>query len=422
MNTNSHTIGAIEVFFEKDHVIDPEEQGLVYYMATALANAITNTSLIKELKIANADLEASQWELLGSRNILRALFDNMPLSIYIIDPKYNLIAVNQSRANRLSQSPKNLVGKKCYQVLYNRKSPCPGCSVQSTFNYGKVTTRKTQEWNETNIPTEWEISTYPITGDNNLISKTIILEKDITEERELEESLIQSEKLAAVGQLAAGVAHEINNPLSAVIANAQLLLLDLPEDDDLLESVKLIELAGKRASQVVRNLLGFARKEQMDFDAVDINETIQSALSLLRHELMLHKVQLNIDLDDNMPPAIISSDHLHSVWINLIINAIDAIETTNAEISITSQYINQEFVITVADNGKGMDAEQKKHVFEPFYTTKRPGKGTGLGLSVCHRIIKQHGGNINIESKIDTGTKMIVKIPAHFSEIGKNNL
>ena len=228
----------------------------------------------------------------------------------------------------------------------------------------------------------------------------------------MEANLIQSEKLAAVGQLAAGVAHEINNPLSAVIANAQLLRRDMPNDAvDAMESVELIETAGLRASQVVRNLLGFARKEQYDFLAIDLNETILNALSLVKHEAVTRSMDIEMDLAEDMPMIHASKDHLQSVWINIILNALDSMQPGKGSILIKSTYANDEFKVKISDNGVGIAPEKVSRIFEPFFTTKDPGRGTGLGLSICHRIVKQHGGIIQVDSLSGTGTKFTISLP-----------
>ena len=245
--------------------------------------------------------------------------------------------------------------------------------------------------------------------------QVILFEQDVTDKRNLEANLVQSEKLAAVGQLAAGVAHEINNPLAAIIANAQILLQETPQENiDLVDSLKLIEKAGIRASQVVRNLLGIARKENLEFEPIDLNETIKSALSLIQHELLKRPITVKLTLKEGLPLVMASRDHLQGVWINLFLNAIDAMDATDRQeglLSISTEYQDSLFTIIIADNGKGIEQEKLNRIFEPFFTTKSIGRGTGLGLSVCLRAIKQHQGNIQVDSTPGEGTRFIITIP-----------
>ncbi len=409
---NSRTVGVVTIYNSPHTPLDSFDQGLLVSLTTSLANSIYNNQLIQQLKIANADLEASGWELLNSRNTLRALFDSIPASFYIIDRNYFLVAVNRSRATRAGIAPNQLVGKRCFEALHHTNDPCSGCKVAETFYNSAITNRNQRSWGDNDTATEWEISTYPISDSNDLVIQAILLEQDVTEKRHLETELIQSEKLAAVGQLAAGVAHEINNPLAAVIANAQILMRDLPKNKvDWLESVKLIETAGQRAGKVVKNLLGLARKELYEFLPIDLNESIQNALNLLSHELLIHPIKIHFDQGENFPKLVASKENLQSVWINIIMNAIEAIDEQEGEILISTRYKDSEFTITIRDNGPGIPETQQSKIFEPFFTTKSPVKGTGLGLSVVHRIIKSHGGRIMVESQVGRGTQFTIMLP-----------
>lgn len=412
LRLDQRAIGALLLVNVPESLRDDDGRALMENVATVLANTIYSARLFLELKISNADLEASRWELLNSRNTLRALFDSIPASMYIVDQTYNLAAINAARANRAQNQPNRMVGKKCYEVLYQRSSPCTVCRVADTLLSGRVTNRIGREWTDNDHYTEWDISTYPITDENGKAIQAIVTEQDITEKRTLEANLVQSEKLAAVGQLAAGVAHEINNPLAAIIANAQILRRQFrDENEDVAEALKLIESAGIRASQVVRNLLGIARKDKYEFLPIDLNETIVNALSLVQHEIVERNINVHTDLDPGIPLITASKDHLQGVWINLILNAIDALEDEKGKVWISTRYLGNEFRVTVVDNGRGIPPDKVHKVFEPFYTTKVPGRGTGLGLSVSLRTIKQHGGTISVESHVGQGTKFTVVLP-----------
>ena len=406
------------------------EEDLVLMAAGLAAATIQSTRLVRELTISNADLEANRWELINSRNMLRALFDNLPAGLYIIDRSYHLAAINSARAQRAGSTSQILAGQICYQSLFQRNEPCSECQVMTTFNSGIAAKRREHRWDEgrggfshsarkragsdvrlVNDSSEWEIHAYPIPDENGQISQAILLEQDITEKYRLESVLAQSEKLAVIGQLAAGVAHEINNPLTAIIANAQILHRELPANHDLQESVDLIARAGARAAQVVRNLLDYARKEEYRLGMTDINETLERALELVRHELVARGIQIEFAPGTGLPPILASQDHLQSVWLNLLLNAVNSLDKRPAEVRLSSERIGNEIHVTVKDNGKGIPPENLARVFEPFYTTKAPGKGTGLGLSVSYRIVQQHGGQIRVESRPGAGSKFTVILP-----------
>jgi len=178
-----------------------------------------------------------------------------------------------------------------------------------------------------------------------------------------------------------------------------------------LESVKLIETAGQRAGNVVKNLLGLARKELYEFLPINLNESIQNALHLLSHELLVHPVTINFDPGQNFPMLVASKENMQSVWINIVMNAIEAIGEKEGSININTKYKDGEFTITIRDTGPGIPENQVGKIFEPFFTTKSPLKGTGLGLSVVHRIIKSHGGRILVESELGRGTQFTILLP-----------
>lgn len=408
---NGKTLGVVEVINKKDAPFDSFDQELLVAIATSIANAIFNTRLIQQLKVANADLEENRLELLRSRNTLRAFFDSTPTSIYIVDIKHTLIAINMSRAQIVQQRPSDIVGKRCYKILFSREDPCPDCRIGETLFSGKNTQRIEQRWEDGGHPIEFEINTYPIQNENGLVIQAFIFEEDVTEKRRMEATLVQSEKLAAVGQLAAGVAHEINNPLTAIMANTQLLKRMITGNDEIQEMLDLIARAGDRASQVVRNLLDFARKEHYEFAPTDINETIRKSLALVQHELISRQIQLTFNPQDDLPLVLASYDHLQGVWLNLLLNAVDAVEDNGGDINVSTRQLGNEVRIIIADTGKGIPPERVPRIFEPFYTTKKPGRGTGLGLSVCHRIIKQHGGHILVDSQVDSGTEFTIVLP-----------
>jgi two-component system NtrC family sensor kinase len=411
LRSGDEPIGMLDMFNKRGGPFTPYDQELISLLATSMADAVYNKRLIQQMKVVNLDLKANREELLNSRNTLRALFDNLPASLYIVDRAYALRAINRSRARRAASRPNLLVGRCCYEALYGRISPCPECLVAETFQQRRGTERSLHTPEAGGESKEWEIQTYPIQEEDGQVLQVIVLEEDVTERRHLEANLAQSEKLAAVGQLAAGVAHEINNPLTAVIANAQLMQRSMPPDNELQESVELILIAGSRAAQVVRNLLDFARKEQYRFDRTDINETIRKTLDLVQHEVVSRSIDLKFDPDPNLPRVMASSDHLQGVWLNLMLNSFDALSGMPGEIWVSTRVHDREVHVVFEDTGKGIPAEVLPRIFEPFFTTKLPGQGTGLGLSVCHQIIKQHNGQILAESTVGRGTRFTVTLP-----------
>ncbi len=391
---------------------DERRSKFLQIMVKGLSNAIFAVEHNRQLIVSKADLEASQWEILNSRNTLRTFFDNIPSCVYIVDHSYTILAINSRRSDRINKAPNELVGGKCYERLFGSSTPCALCRVTEAFN-GVPAVRNLREWGPKETFIHWEITTIPIRENTNLINRAIVFDEDITEKWVLEAGLIQSEKMASIGQLAANVAHEINNPLSAIIANAQLMMRDLPEaSEDTVEALKLIETAGIRAAKIVGGLLESARREKREeFEEISLNETIQNAISMVNFEIKNRSITIRLELDNDMPNIFAHKNKLMGIWINLINNALGAIETSTGVITISTRYEKNEYRIAFSDNGKGIAPEHQEQIFKPFFTTKGVGKGTGLGLYVSLQVIKEHHGEMHFETKADKGTKFIIILP-----------
>ena len=242
-----------------------------------------------------------------------------------------------------------------------------------------------------------------------------------TREKALQEAqtqLIQSEKMAAFGQLGAGIAHEVKNPLAGILGYAQLTLRKLETDNPLHNNLKIIEKETKRCKTIIDNLLKFARQEKVAYMQMDINTVVEDAAAIVDHELGIHQVKLEKNLAAGLPQISGNSNQIQQVLMNLMINAQQAMEGHPGVITIQTVLADFEHLeIRVGDNGPGIPKELQEKIFEPFFTTKSAGKGTGLGLSVSYGIIKEHGGEISIQSEPGSGTLFTILLPVE--SIGK---
>jgi two-component system NtrC family sensor kinase len=232
--------------------------------------------------------------------------------------------------------------------------------------------------------------------------------------RQAQTQLVRVARLAAAGELAAGVAHQINNPLTTVIADAQLLLKTVGPDHPGYASASAIFQAGWRAQRVVQRLLNFSRPDEGQFVPTAINDTILEALDLVSAHLERGGVELRIHLGSDLPPVPANGHQLEEVWINLLMNARDALVETRPGVIIIASRLAQEeraVVVEVADNGRGIGEPERDRVFAPFFTTKDRGRGNGLGLSVCQSIVADHGGKISFHSQNGEGTTFWVRLP-----------
>ena len=382
---------------------------LLASLSSALSAAIENGWLVQ-------NLQARQQDLLDSRNTLQAMMDGILHPIYTIGPNWELLSVNQNKRDELPDKGEEVVGRVCYTAFFQRQTPCEHCLVGQVLADKQPQTWAVRWRGADQQLREWDVNAYPVPGRGESSASVVVVWQDRTEERRLEQSLLQAGKLAAIGQLAAGVAHEINNPLTAINANAEMLKMFIPASDDNYQSVDLIHRAGLRAAKVVGGLLDFAREQQYTFIPLDINKLVEQALELVAYQLYVAHVTAVPQLAPNLPRVAGSSEHLKSVWINLLVNARDAMHeagvenptvTIRTELTPAADYIQ----VSVQDNGPGIPPAKAAHIFEPFYTTKAPGKGTGLGLATCQRIIAQHGGTIEAISNPGEGALFVVRLP-----------
>jgi signal transduction histidine kinase len=238
------------------------------------------------------------------------------------------------------------------------------------------------------------------------------LEQLETERKRVEEQLVITDRLASVGELAAGIAHELNNPLTSVIGFSQLLLgKDIP--DDIREDIKVIYSETRRAAEVMQNLLIFARKHSPVKQLVSINSVTEKVLALRAYEQSVENIQVITHLAPDLPEIMADYFQLQQVFLNIIINAEHFMLEAHKRgtLTITTQCIGSTIKASFVDNGPGIAKENLGRLFDPFFTTKEVGEGTGLGLSICHGIITEHGGRIYAESELGRGATFIVELP-----------
>lgn len=238
------------------------------------------------------------------------------------------------------------------------------------------------------------------------------LESSLSDVRNLKAHMARTAQLHVAGEIATGIAHQVNNPLTTIIAETHLLVKQLPPSSTYYEAAESIREAAYRAGTVVQRLLNFARVHPYSLQTLDLNLSIEQAVSLVRAQIEPHIARVVLDLAPNLPFIEASEEHLEDVWINLLLNARDAIHRPGAGlITITTELSTHDRMIeiTIQDNGIGIPADQLERIFAPFHTTKE--HGTGLGLPICRDVVARHGGTIRVESEVGRGAKFIVSLP-----------
>jgi PAS domain S-box-containing protein len=355
--------------------------------------------------------ERRQWEqrITRAAEEWRATFDSITDLVSIHGEDFKITRVNMAFADVFGMHPKEIIGKICYELVHGTKEPCLNCPLKQTFETKKPCT---VEFFEPNLGIHLEVAASPIFDEQGEVVGVVRVARDITERKRMEEQLIITDRLASIGQLASGVAHELNNPLTGVIGFSQLLLeRDVPED--IREDIDIVYREAQRAGAVVKNLLTFSRKHAPAKQSININSIIEKVLELRDYEQKASNIQGNTQFASDLPEIIADYFQLQQVFLNIIINAEQSmIEAHNGGIlKITTEKDGDVIKASFADDGLGIDEGDLGHVFDPFFTTKEVGKGTGLGLSVCHGIISEHSGKIYAESELGQGATFIVELP-----------
>jgi two-component system NtrC family sensor kinase len=331
------------------------------------------------------------------RETLQAWLDNLPDAIVIVDPSGTIRFLNKEAMERLGPR------------LGQHSFFCAQAQAGSTA---------TQRFTETIKGREYEIAPAPLVDPDGRVS-TVYVMRDITERKEeqaqrrqLETRARMASHLASIGEMASGIAHEINNPLTAVIGYSQLLARHaLPAEAS--EAVEQILQGATRVAGIVQRLLTFARQQKPTRGSVDLNEVIRSTLALRAYALKTANIRVATRLDPLLPATVADGQQLQQVILNLIMNAEVAMKTgrQEGELVLASAVQGDRILITVSDNGPGIPYEIQDRIFDPFFTTRDDGQGTGLGLSICHGIINEHNGRIWVNSEPGQGATFFVELP-----------
>ena len=254
------------------------------------------------------------------------------------------------------------------------------------------------------------IAASPMRGGAGEACGYVIIFNDITGQVELENMLVQSEKMASIGLLAAGVAHEVNTPITGISSFAQILENRFQEGSYESELLKKIQAQSHRAAEIVNNLLNFSRLQDHDFTELDLNQLIEETLSLFQPQVRGRQIKIIKKFPSTIPHIRGDKGKLQQVFLNFFLNAKDAMPS-GGDMIITTKRVNASVMASVCDTGVGIPAEDLNKIYDPFFTTKKVGVGTGLGLSICYGIIKEHSGFINVKSSRDRGTCFEIRLP-----------
>ena len=388
---------------------------VVVVVAQILAPVIAATELSQDLA---SEVALRTREVEAQRNFAARIIDSLPVGLYVIDRSYVIRAWNRKReSGTQGVAREDAVGREIFEVLDRQPRELLKREFDRVFDTGELQ-QVEMESAATGEPRYYRITKIPMRLDEAHISHVITIGEDITDWRLAQQRLGQTEKLAAVGQLAAGVMHEINNPLATILACAEALALRTEslaaaDKQAAAEYLKIIDTEVQRCRGIVDGLLDFARPKHGAKRPLAINGVIEQTLFLLKHHERFKRLSVARDLTEGLPDMSGDAERLIQAFMALMLNAMDAMDARGV-LTVCSR-INparrDELLIEFIDTGGGIQQENLSKIFEPFFTTKPQGRGTGLGLSVVYGIVTDHRGRIEVESQIGVGSNFKVFLP-----------
>ncbi|MFO7875918.1 MAG: ATP-binding protein [Desulfovermiculus sp.] len=343
------------------------------------------------------ELSATENELSRQKELLQTVLDVTPDMIAFQGRDLTYRVANKAFCSYFRLSESDIIGKTDSDIFSEYQADQNYHEDMQILQTGQSLSKEISV-RQGDTSTWFHIVKVPV-YDQGIISGLLLAARDITVIKQYQERLIHSQKMEDLGRLAGGVAHEINTPLGIILGYVQMLLDDVDSNSQIAEDLRTIEKQTKICSSIVSDLLGFSRQSGTTKGDVDIHQSIREVISLVEHTFSLNRVKIVTDFDPNIPEIEGDKDRLKQVWMNLLNNAFDAVES-DGQIRISTKLCahRRRVAITVADTGSGIRQEVLDKIFDPFFSTKPVGKGTGLGLSVTFGIIKDHGGRINVLS------------------------
>jgi two-component system NtrC family sensor kinase len=374
----------------------------------------TASSLSREVERRTAEAEAQ-------RRFTEAIIDSLPLSLYAVDRDYSIVAWNRNRELGGQGLPRaRVLGRNIFDVLTRQKRQVLEREFARAFETGEIERIEQETTTREGETKHWLVSKIPMRakGDGD-ISHVITVGEDITTRVEANRAVARAEKLAAVGRLAAGVVHEINNPLATISACAEALESRVgegafdgsPEVEDLREYLGLIRSEAFRCKMITNGLLDFSRTRASQHMPVQIAEVINQAARLLMHQGRGEGIEINVEADAGISPISGDAGQLQQAVIALATNAIDAMPQ-GGRLTLRARSLETHVLVEISDTGVGIASENLTKIFDPFFTTKEIGQGTGLGLAVCYGIVTEHGGRLDVQSSVGVGTTFTISLPA----------
>jgi PAS domain S-box-containing protein len=387
-------------------VVQKRRSGTLFWASLSIMTQISECGQTQFLSVIEdiTERKESEQKLISQKELIDRILASTPNAILVIAQDHRILLANKTFCRLLNCEIEKIQGKRIEDITPLN----PVTSYIEEVFTGKSRGQRVEfKFNTNELSRVLIADILPMEKEEVLL---ILL--DVTGEREQRERLYLTDRLATIGELAAGIAHELNNPLTGVIGFSQLLMEgDAPPQ--IKDDLSTINSEAQRAAKIVKNLLTFARKHQPVKQLSQINDCIQETLNIRAYEQKIRNIKIVIHLDPDLPKVMIDYFQMQQVFINIIINAeYFMVEHHNGgTLTITTEKVKETVRVSFMDDGPGIKEEDLKHLFNPFFTTKEVGKGTGLGLAICHGIVSEHQGNIYAQSQLGAGATFVIEIP-----------
>ncbi|RZB35105.1 MAG: hypothetical protein SRB1_00873 [Desulfobacteraceae bacterium Eth-SRB1] len=367
-------------------------------------------------------------ELLEANRVLVSVLDGIKDKIMVVDTDYKIMGVNESLAKRVGKPKHEILGRHCYRLLHNLDKPCAHnypCSVRDALRTGEISDVLRRRLSGHDVAYTRSIA-YPTLDDRGEIIRVIQMERDITKWKKVGDRLYNMQKLVSMGKLAAGLAHELNNPMAVILGFVDLLLEKTERGTKSYDILKTIERQGFNCKRIVENLISFATFSNVTKHSADVNKNLERVLSMVMDILRKEKIVIEKNFAGDLPRAKGNPEYLRQVFMNLITNAITAMHG-GGRLTISTRHNSPENKVEILfrDTGHGIKREHRNEIFDPFFTTREVGEGAGLGLSACYGLVSKYDGDITFETvteeddRENKGTAFTVSLPVDFSYFHK---
>jgi two-component system NtrC family sensor kinase len=370
--------------------------------------------LLREISVVYDDQNATRQELRETRARYDVIM-NVAINenVMVIAPDYRILDINETLLKKLGLEREEAIGRYCYEVSHYRNAPCSGerqpCPLPEALKSQKPSQTTHSFPDKDDRELFYAVSCYPLFENGDVIG-VVGISRNITKDVNIQKVMMQQEKLASIGRLAAGVAHEINNPMTTILTSVMLMQEDTDPADPRYQELQTITDETLRCSKIVTSLLDFARQMKPSKTAHNLNDVVMECVVLTRKQAAFNDVVIEESLSDDLPLTNIDKDKIEQALINLTLNAVEATDP-GGKVTLSVKFVpeTETFEITVSDSGRGIPNEDMDKIFDPFFTTTK--NGTGLGLAITLGIIEQHGGTIDVQSKLGQGTTFTIRLP-----------